>query len=323
MEDFPLFWRDAFWEVNQWGGAGYFRAIAPSGESLIFQRSNLAAHVPGEATFGGWFSPNDEETTVEHMSSLYESLFQAVPARRWVIRLPPSYYRPELFESQVHALESVAERIVIETNSSIQSLSDIRKIPRYGFSKGNWKRNKNFLNRGGVVRLARPNEIAACYRLLAHNRHRRGVNLSISESQFHTLTTQFQAIYKIWLAELEEEILGAALTVEIDSDNTYVFMWGDSPRGREISVVASICRHLLDDAFDAGKRCLDLGISSEAGQLDEGLVRFKKNLGAADFQQFKFEVDTERLRYKSSSALTQEGILVSPIAKIARRRHVH
>jgi len=292
VKEAPLFWQEAFWEANNTAQGRCVRAQAPSGEWIFFLQSDGSAQVPGPATFGGWLSPGAPNTNVDLVSLLYLELFQVIPVQKWTVSLPPAHYLPDVFGPQARALNQLAQSVIVETNSTISLTDNIQDMPRYGFSKGNWKRNRAFLDRGGVIRLARPQEVSACYHLLEHNRRRRGVTLSIPEAKFHLLTNVFPSVFRVWVAELDGELLGAALTVEIDETTSYVFFWGDSPEGRALSVVASICRFLIDIGKAEGKTSLDLGLSSQFGVVDEGLLKFKQNLGASEYPQYKFELDS-------------------------------
>lgn len=303
MKEAPLFWQEAFWKANNTARGRCFQAQALSGEWIFFVQSDGSARVPGPATFGGWFSSRAPNTNVDLLSLLYLELFQVVPVQKWTVSLPPLHYLPNVFRPQVHALTQLAQSVIVETNSTISLAGNIQGLPRYGFSKGNWKRNRAFLDRGGIIRPARPQEISACYTLLAQNRRRRGVTLSIPEAKFHLLTNVFPSVFRVWVAELEGELLGAALTVEIDEKTTYVFLWGDSPEGRLLSVVASICRFLIDIGTAEGKTSLDLGLSSQFGVVDEGLLKFKQNLGASEYPQYKFELDSSLAIEKTKLAI--------------------
>ena len=83
-----------------------------------------------------------------------------------------------------------------------------------------------------------------------------------------------------WGAYLQNQLVGGALTIEIDKDTLYVLFWGDTLLGRDVSVVASICEKLVNHCITHDYLVLDLGISSVDGVLDENLARFKINLGA-------------------------------------------
>jgi len=206
--------------------------------------------------------------------------------------IPPEYFYPEIFHRQQRALVQLGGTLIDETNSTIQlsllqSGSDLSN-----FSRGNRKRLRAFSDRGGEIRRAQGFELRAAHSLLVENRVRRGVNLSVDEEKFVGLLTNLPESYTCWLALVGQEILGVAYTVEVSSHSTYVLFWGDSPAGRSVSVVASLCARLQMVALAEGKEFLDLGISSENGNVDEGLFNFKRNLGASTFPQARITIQS-------------------------------
>jgi hypothetical protein len=223
---------------------------------------------------------------------VFTELFNRFPAVRWSISFPPAYFHPEIFDGQASALLDLGANVVVETNSTIGVSPSRHDSPMEGFSRGNRKRVRAFTDLGGLVRRAAESELNAAFDLLKANRERRGVQLSIDREKFLKLATTQPNLYRCWLAIADSQLMGAALTVELDEKSTYVLYWGDSLRGREVSVSASICLYLLVTVASEGKAFLDLGISSNAGQVDEGLLRFKSNLGAETYSQFRFSLSS-------------------------------
>ena len=216
---------------------------------------------------------------------VFSELFRRFPNHHWEFSFPPAYFCPEVFSAQASALERFGVSETIETNSTISITPENHVLPQDGFSRGNKKRVRAFDAMGGIVRRAHHSELESAFNLLKANRMRRGVELSMDKTKFQELIVSASNSHRCWLAKANSELMGVALTVEISDKVTYVLYWGDSIAGREVSVTASLCRYLVGNAALEGKSFLDLGISSADGQVDEGLLRFKDNLGARRYEQ--------------------------------------
>ena len=70
------------------------------------------------------------------------------------------------------------------------------------------------------------------------------------------------------------------LTVNIAPEVRYVLYWADDLSFRNYSPLTLLCERLVEQSRVDGIQFLDLGISSNDGLLNEGLHRFKQNLGA-------------------------------------------
>ena len=287
----PLFWTENYWSQNLKDSIENTRLTDESGAVIYFAQESNNFSVPGSATFGGWW-PQGRDYSQHDYENLLSSILTKYPHATWSFHLPPGYFYPEIFHRQEKALIQLGGTLIHETNSTIQlsmlqSGSDLSN-----FSRGNRKRLRAFLDRGGEIRKAQGFELRAAHSLLVENRARRGVKLSVDEEKFVGLLKNLPESYKCWLALVGQEILGVAYTVEVSPHSTYVLFWGDSPAGRSVSVVASLCARLQMIALAEGKEFLDLGISSEDGNVDEGLLNFKRNLGASAFRQARISIQS-------------------------------
>lgn len=281
----PLFWSEEYWELRSATTRNKFRRVEKNGYFLYLDVSGETIKIPGSATFGGWWR-NSADYNSEPFHELFEFLFTKFPKRRWQVNFPPTHFFPQLFKRQVTYLETLGGRLVREQNSSIlaKNLGNDDVVSR--FSRGNRKRVRAFRESGGVVRAASPQEHQLAFSILSESRERRGVSLSMTWEDFSFSLDRLPQVYQCWLALNGPYVVGAALTVKVSQSSLYVLYWGDTLLGREQSVSASICERLAAFAWSEKMEVLDLGISSVDGIIDEGLLRFKRNLGAVDFDQW-------------------------------------
>jgi lipid II:glycine glycyltransferase (peptidoglycan interpeptide bridge formation enzyme) len=97
--------------------------------------------------------------------------------------------------------------------------------------------------------------------------------------------------FKLIQANIGGNVIATSLLVKIMPDYWYVLYWGESIEFRNLSPVASIFYFLIEQAKSHKVVILDLGISSVDGTLDEGLARFKTNLGAVTSEKLSLELD--------------------------------
>lgn len=290
----PLFWEPRFWSANKSFGENPRRIEGDRGETIYVTPSEKAGLIPGGATFGGFWISEPHRIPPPDFATLFREIFRSYEHEWWSIKLPPGYFFPRIFASQSEALLELGGEITEETNSTIQIQGRTLEECFAEFGKDNRRKVIAFARRGGIVRRANSSELGLAYHLLASNRARRGVTLSLSEAKFIALLNALPEFYSCWVAIFEEQIVGAAYTVEISGNTTYVLYWGDSPLGREISVTASLAYEILATATKADKEFLDLGISSVGGVIDQGLLLFKQRLGADIYAQPRFLIRPKR-----------------------------
>ena len=284
----PLFWKESYWAENRSSDSEILCFSSEEGATLYLSQTDDQIEVPGPATFGGWWPSDETVVRKSEWIQAFRTVFDRFPNCHWSISLPPAYFYPEVFLDQASALKELGANVVEEKNSTVAVECSNGFSPTEGFSRGNRKRVRAFHDLHGLVRPAQESELGSAYDLLEASRLRRGTHLSIGREKFVNLVTSLPRAYRCWLAIADSKLMGAALTVDIDSSSLYVLYWGDTLVGRQLSVSASICEHLLILAASEGKAFLDLGVSSLGGQVDQGLLRFKHNLGAETHSQFRF-----------------------------------
>jgi len=289
----PLFWSDEYWELGKIKTGVKLRRIERDGYLLFLELSGETIQVPGSATFGGWWRYS-VDCAAGQFPRLFDHLLEEFPNMRWQFRFPPSHFYPKVFESQLKYLQALGGRSVREQNSAIlhRNLGGDEVVTM--FSRGNRKRVRSFRESGGVVRPANPEEYREAFTVLSESRERRGVTLSMTWEVFLLSLHRLPQVYQCWVALKGPQVVGAALTVDVSETSLYVLYWGDTPLGREQSVTATICEVIAAFAWDKNKEVLDLGISSVDGKVDDGLLRFKRNLGATDFDQWTVALESSR-----------------------------
>ncbi len=281
MNGHPLFWSDMYCELN--GQSKVASTHEFKGDSFefnfIYGVYDRYIKSPGKATFGGlWIS--DGEPTVSFYKDLYQNLFDLInPLSVKTVVLPPMFFYPHVFENQSKALESLGfTKQFDDVNFHIE-------IDRWSpklLSKGNRKKIRQFFEAGGEVVHGTESDYIEAYNVLKGNREHRGVKISMDLEKFTRNLVELPQFYSLYLAKVGPSIAGVAYVVKISEEVNYVLFWGDDVTFRHFSPVASLLNYLVAISKRDGFSCLDLGISSVDGVLDNGLARFKQNLGAIE-----------------------------------------
>lgn len=277
----PLFWSDLYCTIN---GQSKIESTFDFGREshnfqFIYDTNSDSLKSPGRATFGGiWISGG--APTHPYYVHLYQSLFEQLKVLVKInVTLPPRYFYPEIFLNQAKALESCGfEKKYLDHNFHIDLTQWITAM----LSKGNRKKIRQFEDAGGEIVLGSDGHFATAYEVLRKNRENRGVKISMNQETFIKNLFEFPGNYKIYLAKVKSDITAVAYVVRISEEVNYVLFWGDDTKFRHLSPVASLLKYLITVSRVEGCQILDLGISSVDGVLDEGLSRFKSNLGAIE-----------------------------------------
>jgi len=277
----PLFWSSLYCTIN---GQSSIESTFDFGmEShefrFIYDINNASLKSPGRATFGGiWISAGIPTHT--YFINLYQSLFEQLRIVDQInVTLPPEYFYPEIFLNQSKALEACGfEKKYTDHNFHV----DLPLWTPANLSKGNRKKIRQFADAGGEIVLGSDIDFVAAYEVLRKNRENRGVKISMDREKFIKNIFEFPGNYKIYLAKVKSEIAAVAYVVRLSEQVNYVLFWGDDTKFRHLSPVASLLKFLISVSREEGCKVLDLGISSVDGVLDDGLARFKSNLGAIE-----------------------------------------
>ena len=286
----PLFWTDRY--VNLHASVHKILSIEVSSSNFaLFTFSDLdILKSPGRATFGGfWPSEMTGGVDLNYALRAYKYFFSKFSEFNEVkIVLPPQVFFPEIYASQAKALMMFdANQIIVDTNYHVE----VENWSKNNLNKGNRKKIRQFYEVGGVVSYSNSDAIKQCYKVLVENRKRRGVSLTMQYADFESSLLVCGEDFKLIQASLEKQIVAACYLVRILPNYWYVLFWGELIEFRSLSPVASLFEFLMEEAQKNNVKILDLGISSVEGVLDEGLARFKSNLGALPSEKITVTVN--------------------------------
>jgi hypothetical protein len=290
--EIPLFWSDRFKKIhglesldiniNSKNTMKHFRVTLKQDEE------KKVYWIPGPVTFGGFWPLQEGGVSLDEFKTLFhQNLLSRTAYKLMEIKLPPDYFYPDIFKIQKDSLiENGEYKCIYEINNHI----DLASWSEDKMSRGNRKKINQFKKNFGQVRKANINEFDLGIDVLIENRRSKGLNLSLTKEKIRYLLTNLPQFYTLYLAGIESNICAVALIVSIDKFVDYVLYWGDNLEFRHLSPVTSLFEELVKISITSNKLFLDLGISSLNGEINEGLYRYKKNLGSEDSKKYIFKL---------------------------------
>lgn len=118
------------------------------------------------------------------------------------------------------------------------------------------------------------------YDCLYQNRQEKGRRLSLSKDQVKNLVDIIPNSLLFSEVINGDEMIAASISLRVRSDVLYVFYFGHVSRYDMYSPVVYLINGLYDYCKNEGITQLDLGTSATENGTDEGLLNFKKSLGA-------------------------------------------
>lgn len=282
----PLFWRERYARIQSessvLAGVRFDGSLTWNDEEahlrtwIVFDILDVAVKSPCKATFGGAWSRSADHLITD-LRVLLASLADWQSDKAVSIYLPPrNLGRLSSQIQEVEFLEAGGTIDFIDLNYWI----DVPNWSLGALSKGNRKKLRQWREANGNVFRAPREQLPVAYSVILENRRALGVEPSISLEGLSRLFDVFPENYELYLAVVDDVVAAAAVTVQILSDTKYVFFWADSPDMRHLSPVVAVCEHLVERCRTANIEMLDLGISTDRGIRNDGLIRFKHNLGA-------------------------------------------
>jgi hypothetical protein len=122
----------------------------------------------------------------------------------------------------------------------------------------------------------------AGYALLAANRAAKGRRLALDAGYVRAARDAFPGKVRMAVLEHAARPCAAALTYRVLPGRELVVYWGDADHALPRSPMNVLAHALVERALGEGVRSLDIGPSSIDGVPDQGLIQFKRSIGARE-----------------------------------------
>lgn len=148
---------------------------------------------------------------------------------------------------------------------------------------------RNGLNFGFAESIAEKNE---AYNLICKNRERlnRPIYMTFDDVMD---TSNLWPIDFFKVSDPSGEMVASAIFYRSSKDICYAAFWGDNEHGRPLRAIDYLAANLWSFYKNAGFKYIDVGISTESGYPNEGLLRFKESHNAISSLRFKFSWNTD------------------------------
>jgi hypothetical protein len=118
-------------------------------------------------------------------------------------------------------------------------------------------------------------EMEVIYNLIVANRARMGRPIHMSFKDLEKTANVFATDY-FKVMDANRNIIAGAIMYRAHPEVAYAVFWGDNPDGRPVRAMDFLVFHLWSHYKALGYRYIDLGISTERGIPNDGLLRFKE-----------------------------------------------
>lgn len=197
-------------------------------------------------------------------------------AKKICIKSFPLIYDPVTAEIVMHLLSFQRFQLVF---GDLTYYLDVRNSFSLHLQQSEHARLRAALNMGMIAEKWADPDLDECYDVLKRCRDRKNYPMTLSEVAFKKMFQRFPDIYSIFRVRKESRTLAVAVMVKISSEVLYNFYIGEEPEFRKHSPNVLLLSEVVNYARLQGFRIVDLGIGTDQGIPNFGLMRFKQNMG--------------------------------------------
>lgn len=247
--------------------------------SIIIQ-DNIA-YSPLKATFGG--IEFQEEISINNLFDFLDKIIQFLQSLSVKSLLINSYPESYLTEYQIDILQSCLSNLHFHVKFTDQNFEiPISNKSFYETVIGATSKQllRTYTKKGYVFNQELNPYIAVVHAFIARSRMRKNRPMTMNFEQLTEHFKKFPKNFQSFSVTHSNTMVAVGVTIKINDDIIYTFYLADE----ENHLKNSPTTFLLSGIYEYSKlerfKILDLGIATEKGVLNEGLARFKQNLGA-------------------------------------------
>ena len=247
--------------------------------SLIIQDKN--AHSPFRATFGG--IEFQEQISAKNLFEFFGKIIQFLQSLTIKSLVINSYPERYLSEYQCLILQNCLYKLHFQVEYGDQNheitISDksFYETVRGGTTK---QLLRTYLKKGYLVAQELNPNFAFIHAFIARSRKRKNRPMTMNCEQLTAHFKIFPKNFQLFSVTHSNMMVAVGVTIKINDNILYTFYLADD----ENYLKDSPTTFLLSGIYEYGQlnnfKILDLGIATEKGVMNEGLARFKQNLGA-------------------------------------------
>lgn len=245
----------------------------------------FAESAPGEARsgargpFGACFVTHDPLPTslADAVVATTDDALSGLGIERTRVTLPPAAHEPgrhaEWMNAYLrHGYQALTPDLNFHVHVDGVSLPD-------RMNSGNRAVVRTAERKGMVARLLDPDERSRAYDVNVENRLRRGRPVTMTFDALLAMDAALPGALRWFGVFAAERMIAASICMRLSPDILYVFYLGDVDGVAKLSPVTLLVAHVHEWCRAQSIALLDLGIATEGGVPNEGLMAYKRNLG--------------------------------------------
>ena len=248
---------------------------------------NRMLQSPFSAPFGGFHFRN-QNMYISEIDSFVKSLQEYIKSQELSgieLTLPPDIYHPGFNAKTVNSL--VRNGFNMNT-PELTNWVDLRKFKDRFAQKNSREYYRQALRNGLSFGFATDErEMKDIYDLICKNRAKFGRSIYMTFNDVLEIANLWPVDF--FKVNIEDgTLVASAIFYRSHPEIGFAVFWGDSDAGRSLRAMDFMAFNLWSYYRDEGFNYLDMGISTESGHPNEGLLRFKETHDSVSSLRYKF-----------------------------------
>jgi hypothetical protein len=147
-----------------------------------------------------------------------------------------------------------------------------------------WRLNK-LKKMGFVVEVVQNPDISEIHQFITSARIRKGYPMTSTLAEFERMFANLEKYYTIFGVKKDAVLVAVSVCVSLGKGVLYNFYSADAASNTVDAPMVLLYEGMYQYAQNSGFGILDLGISTYLGERNEGLIHFKKSLGAIETEK--------------------------------------
>ena len=252
--------------------------------SIVFEVIDQVATSLPLSPFGGMMTGQIVDTPI--LNKLLQVIIDYFSKNKCNVQitLPPGIYSTYSFDYLNLGFEvkyqDVNQHIPIDKEDLHHSLNRNRK-------------RKLVLNNDQGYQFLRLNlsHLEEAYKLIKECRIDKGYPVTMSLNELQNAFSSFPYRYLLFGVYDGSELIASAVSIRVSKNILYNFYHGDRLSHRSTGPVTLLVAGIYEYCQEQNIEILDLGISSQHGELNEGLFYFKRSCGAVSTDKFSYQLE--------------------------------
>lgn len=248
---------------------------------------------PFSAPFGGFHCKGENIYTSVIESFIQDLIFyaQTENIKEMDITLPPDIYCQRSNAKIVNALTRFGFKMQLPDITNSVYLREFNNVYTHNASRTYYNQALN--KKLTFAEATTTQEKETIYKIITENRARMGRPIFMTLDDILRTSTIFPTdFFKVENAA--GEISAGAILYRPHEEIVYALFWGDVFEGRSDRAMDFLILNLWSHYKSAGFTYIDLGISTEAGNPNEGLLRFKETHESTSSLRYTFTWSSEK-----------------------------